>query len=157
MEISSKSDGNGENYNGSHELKAYKKCQYENTGSCRRKDCNKYHPKKTCQPYSKLGSCPLESSCEHRHPFGVCHEWERFGSCRSYEVCRFKHPFEFQSRQQQQQLDPSKFTRSARGGDSKLHFLGLGSPRGLGGSQGQDALNQGSQQGGYHDMRGNRW
>ena len=41
-----------------------KKCKFENSGTCRRKNsCGDYHPKTTCQSYSKLGSCPLESRC----------------------------------------------------------------------------------------------
>ena len=112
------------------------KCRFENTGVCRQNNCVNIHPKKTCQPFSKLGSCPLESSCEHRHPFGVCFEWEKHGTCRDGDQCRHRHPFDVAMR-----------------AATPDHFLGYGSPGGPGG-QGQAA--QAPSQG-HHDMRGNRW
>ena len=69
------------------------KCRYENTGNCKTKHCKNFHPKKTCQGYSKLGSCAFESICEHRHPYGVCHSWKRDGSCNEGDECRHRHPF----------------------------------------------------------------
>ena len=113
------------------------KCRFENTGVCRQNNCVNIHPKKTCQSFSKLGSCPLESSCEHRHPFGVCFEWEKHRSCREGDQCRHRHPFDVAGR-----------------AATPDHFLGYGSPGGPGG-QGQAALWSPSQ--GRHDMRGNRW
>ena len=69
------------------------KCKYENTGNCKIKRCKDIHPKKTCQGYSKLGSCAFESNCEHRHPYGVCYSWEREGFCNEGDECRHRHPF----------------------------------------------------------------
>ena len=37
------------------------KCKIENTAKCPRgRDCKDHHPNKTCQNYSKMGTCPLE-------------------------------------------------------------------------------------------------
>ena len=123
------------------------KCHFENTGVCRQNNCVNIHPKKTCQPFSKLGSCPLESSCEHRHPFGVCFEWEKHGTCRDGDQCRHRHPFDVAMR-----------------AATPDHFLGYGSPGGPGGQgqaaqwpQGQGQAPQWPQGGGHHDTRGNRW
>ena len=150
------------------------KCRFENTGVCRQKnDCKDFHPKKTCQAHSKLGSCPLESSCEHRHPYGICYDWEKYGSCFNGDNCRHKHPFD---------------VLRAAAPTTPDHFLGHGSPGGSGGpppvqpaqwSQAgpalpaqwpqsgqaqaapwpQSAPAQQAQQAGrqQHDMRGNRW
>ena len=66
-EVVEKKQKVGENTNDTR-----KKCRFENTGVCRSKnECNDLHPKKTCQSFSKLGSCPLESLCEHRHPYSL--------------------------------------------------------------------------------------
>ena len=117
------------------------KCRYENTGSCRRRSqCDEYHPRTTCQSFSKLGSCPLESSCEHRHPYGICYDWNKFGSCYEGDNCRHRHPYD---------LVVGRST-------SPNHFLGKSSPsRGLGGVGDRG---QGSQKhrGQHHDRRGNR-
>ena len=48
------------------------KCQFENTGTCRKKNCRNIHPKKTCQNYSNYGVCSFRG-CDLRHPWGVCH------------------------------------------------------------------------------------
>ena len=116
------------------------KCRYENTGFCRRKsECKEWHPKKTCQSFSKLGSCPLESTCEHRHPYGICYDWEKFGSCFQGDSCRHRHPFDI--------LRTSNAPQEP--------FLGSGSPRGAGGqSQGQAPRRSPGRA--HHDSRGNR-
>ena len=117
-----------------------KKCKFEHSGTCRRKNsCGDYHPKTTCQSYSKLGSCPLESRCEHRHPYGVCYEWEQHGTCRHGDGCRHRHPFGAVL------LTP------------RAPFLGQGSPGQEGGQREQDRRGYHSPGQGYHDLRGNRW
>lgn len=116
-----------------------RKCNFENTGSCRKKsECKEIHPKKTCQAFSKLGSCPLESSCEHRHPFGVCYAWKKNAFCSEGDNCRHRHPFEMAI------PNPSQDT-----------FLGKGSPSRRQGEQVQDSHWERGQ--GHHDKRGNRW
>ena len=74
------------------------KCSFENTGTCRKKNCRNYHPKKTCQNYSNYGVCSFRE-CELRHPWGVCHIWQQHGACFYGERCRNRHPVEL-SRQQ---------------------------------------------------------
>ena len=126
-----------------------KKCRFENTGLCRNKtNCAEFHPKKTCQAHSKLGSCSAESSCEHRHPHGIFFEWERHGGCSNGEGCRNRHPFEL-SRQVSGNQEP---------------FLGRGSPRRDQGCAGGEREGWGHQGGRWspsqirhHDQRGQRW
>ena len=72
-----------------------KKCQYENTGNCRKKNCKDAHPKSTCKQHSKFGTCPFPARCEDRHPNEVCYYWQRFRSCRDGENCRRRHPDSF--------------------------------------------------------------
>jgi hypothetical protein len=89
------------------------KFRFENTGVCRQNKCVNIHSKKTCQSFSKLGSCPPESSCEHRHPFGVYFEWEKHRSCCEGNQCWHCHPFDVAGR-----------------AATPDHFLGYGSPGG---------------------------
>ena len=42
-----------------------KRCRFDNTGNCKNRNCEDVHAKKTCQPFSKLGSCSMEASCDH--------------------------------------------------------------------------------------------
>ena len=66
-----------------------RKCRYENKGHCKDgSSCSYFHPKRTCQSSSKLGSCPTEYSCNLRHPIGICHEWSNNGACHRSENCR---------------------------------------------------------------------
>ena len=131
-----------------------KKCRYENSGNCKNKNCPEIHPRKTCQPHSKLGSCPLESSCEHRHPYGVCYDWQKFGACHRGDSCRNRHPLEM-SAPANSTIDP---------------FLGQGSPSGAHGdtegwgvqhsqpSQHSQQSQPSHQQSRHHDQRGmGRW
>ena len=123
-----------------------KKCKFENTGNCRNRECKDAHSKKTCQSFSKLGSCPLESTCEHRHPFGICFDWERHGQCFKADGCRNRHPLEMSS-QRTPDVDP---------------FLGQGSPSGAHReAEGWRAAQPGQRSPGqirHHDQRGKgRW
>ena len=98
-------------------ISRHHQCRFENTGRCRTKNCKNLHPKKTCQPFSKFGSCPTESKCENRHPYGVCYDWERYGRCASGDECRHKHPFEMAVRihaAPNHFLGPRHVPRSAR-------------------------------------------
>ena len=55
--VEDSSDGTKEKTvkNGQKEKK--RKCKYEDQGQCKEgKDCPKFHPGKTCLPYSKLGN-----------------------------------------------------------------------------------------------------
>ena len=79
------------------------KCSLENSGTCRNKTCKYVHPSKTCQAFSKLGSCSSETSCELRHPQRTCFNFERHGSCNRGDSCRFRHPLEFQAFRNQHQ------------------------------------------------------
>ena len=73
-----------------------KKCSYENTGTCRDKDrCLYFHPKKTCQHFSKMGSCLDEEVCQHRHPKRICSRLLNNGYCSYGDNCRDRHPLEF--------------------------------------------------------------
>ena len=69
------------------------KCKFENTGTCRKKRCPYFHPRKTCQAHSKFGECSLPM-CEFRHPLGVCFEWRQKGACFYGDGCRNRHPNE---------------------------------------------------------------
>ena len=72
-----------------------KKCKYENGGKCKDKNlCGYFHPKRTCQNFSKLGSCPSGFTCKLRHPKRTCREWEERGECQWSDRCRFRHPLE---------------------------------------------------------------
>ena len=78
--------------------KAYKKCKFENTGSCSRLDgCRFIHPKETCQAYSKIGTCKDEIKCDFRHPRKVCGSWKTHRYCQEGENCRERHPNAFSS------------------------------------------------------------
>ena len=71
------------------------KCKYENGGKCKEKEsCEYFHPKRTCQTYSKLGSCPVGNQCNRRHPKIICREWEVNHNCQWNDRCRFRHPLE---------------------------------------------------------------
>ena len=77
------------------ESKGKSRCRYENTGVCRRKDTSQdFHPRTTCQPHSKLGSCHAQAVCDHRHPHGICYDWQTYGSCFNGDGCRNRHPIE---------------------------------------------------------------
>ena len=69
------------------------KCQFENTGTCRKKNCRNFHPKKTCQNYSNYGVCSFRG-CDLRHPWGVCHIWQQHGACFYGDKCRNRHPIQ---------------------------------------------------------------
>ena len=73
------------------------KCFYENNGNCRESEikCKFVHPKKTCQAYSKLGSCPQESLCEHRNPQKICFRLQSTGYCPTGDRCRSRQPLEY--------------------------------------------------------------
>ena len=122
-----------------------KKCRFENTGNCKNRNCVDFHPKKICQSFSKLGSCPMESACEHRHPYGVCYEWQNTGVCYKGDECRNKHPIEM----------------AAPRTPNAEPFLGQGSPSGAH-REGEGWRTQPSQwspeQIRHHDQRGQgRW
>ena len=71
------------------------KCKYENGGKCKEKNtCEYFHPKRTCQTFSKIGSCPVGLQCNRRHPKVICREWEENNNCQWNERCRFRHPLE---------------------------------------------------------------
>ena len=81
------------------------------------------HPKKTCQAYSKLGSCPQESVCEHRHPQKICFRLQSTGYCPTGDRCRSRHPLEYAY----QDLSQSNFSWKYQNNYSR-NFLGS-SPR----------------------------
>ena len=74
------------------------KCRFENTGTCRKKNCKNQHPKKTCQNYSYYGVCSSQS-CDRRHPWGVCYIWQQHGACFYGERCRNRHPIDLMRQQ----------------------------------------------------------
>ena len=77
----------------SADKRSKKKCKYENGGKCKDKvTCGYYHPKGTCQNFSKLGSCLTGIKCMLRHPRRTCREWEERGGCQWSDRCRFRHP-----------------------------------------------------------------
>ena len=124
-----------------------KRCRFDNTGTCKNRNCEDVHAKKTCQPFSKLGSCSMESSCDHRHPFGVCFDWQNHGSCYNGDSCRNRHPFEMAA--------PRAFP------SDHSSFLGQGSPNGTHGDtdgwRGQPSQRSPGQVR-HHDLRGmGRW
>ena len=66
-----------------------KRCKFENTGACNRKDsCKFVHPVTVCQGFSRFGSCPKEGKCEERHPRSVCISWRNTGYCEEGDACR---------------------------------------------------------------------
>ena len=72
-----------------------KKCRYESKGKCKEKQsCEFFHPKKTCQNFSKLGSCSTGNQCNFRHPIRICKEWQDKRECQWSDRCRFRHPLE---------------------------------------------------------------
>ena len=56
-----------------------------------------FHPKETCQQYSKHGYCPDELNCGMRHPTRVCFEFQARQSCSKGDACRFRHPYDLNS------------------------------------------------------------
>ena len=71
------------------------KCKYENEGKCKLgRNCRYFHPKDTCQFFSKLGSCPKNNICTLRHPRNICFQLERHGMCERGDSCKFRHPLE---------------------------------------------------------------
>ena len=87
-----------QNINNSEIKNKIHRCQFENTGTCRKKNCRNYHPKKTCQNYSNYGVCSFRG-CELRHPWGVCHNWQQSGECAYGERCRNRHPIQLRRHQ----------------------------------------------------------
>ena len=72
------------------------RCKTDNIRTCRREKCPDVHASKTCQNFSKLGSCPYETTgCEHRHPKAVCYDWRNHGYCGKADNCRYRHPLYF--------------------------------------------------------------
>ena len=72
-----------------------KKCKFENTGACNRKDsCKFVHPVAVCQGFSRFGSCPKEGKCEDRHPRSVCINWRNTRYCVEGDACRNRHPLD---------------------------------------------------------------
>ena len=70
-----------------------KKCKFENTGTCNRKEsCKFLHPASICQGFSRFGSCPKEGKCEDRHPRSICHAWRNARHCPEGNACRDRHP-----------------------------------------------------------------
>ena len=103
------------------------KCYYENNGTCRDQErCKYFHPKRTCQAFSKLGSCSQESLCEHRHPRKVCLRLQSTGYCAAGDRCRDRHPLEYAY----QDLSQSKYRDYKSYFYSNRRFLGL-SPHSL--------------------------
>ena len=72
------------------------KCVFENFGMCKEKEnCKSFHPTRTCQSQSKLGSCPCESTCNMRLPRRICFHFQSHGFCKRGNDCHFRHPIEF--------------------------------------------------------------
>ena len=69
------------------------KCRFEDKDICHDKNCRYFHPKRTCQQYSKIGSCDFENRCEHRHPRRICDDWLRYRRCNRGDSCYYRHPF----------------------------------------------------------------
>ena len=73
------------------------KCFYDNKGQCNLGNtCKKFHPRRTCQNFSKYGKCNKNQQCKLRHPIKFCFDWKSKGSCFRGELCRFRHPHDYQ-------------------------------------------------------------
>ena len=103
------------------EEKTLKKCFYENSGTCRKKEKCKYlHPKKTCQTFSKMGSCLDVEKCQLRHPKESCSRFLSSGSCHLGDRCRERHPLE----RTLQSISQSHYFRKDTNTNPHINFLG---------------------------------
>ena len=111
-----------QNINNSEIKSKNHRCQFENTGTCRKKNCRKYHPKKTCQNYSYYGVCSFRG-CDLRHPWGVCHNWQQYGECVYGERCRNRHPIQLRRYQNVTMASENRFLGWNNSLQMKPHLL----------------------------------